>query len=131
MDKPARSRKPKLPKFSPVFTFEQIDQMEHDYNKDWGVRRRMVLAALTRTPAQLAEGFAEADGDHYGELLENYDAFKRHCEAHIELAECATARMLAIGSYIVNTRGDTKDRGNRQVSQATVQIGRPVGQEEG
>lgn len=101
--KTARSRKPKLPKFQPVFTEDQVRQMEADYNESWGVRRRLVMIALARTAAQLAEGFAHIDGDAYSALLDQFDDFKNHCKAGIELAEGASARMLAVGMYIADT----------------------------
>jgi hypothetical protein len=36
----ARSRKPKLAKFKPVFTKDEVFRMEEDYNEHWGVKRR-------------------------------------------------------------------------------------------
>ena len=99
----ARSRKPKLPKFQPVFTEDQVRQMEANYNESWGVRRRLVMITLARSAAQLAEGFANIDGEAYSELLGHFDDFKNHCKAGIELAESASARMLAVGMYIADT----------------------------
>lgn len=98
----ARSRKPKLPKFQPVFTEDQVRQMEADYNESWGVRRRLVMITLARTAAQLAEGLRDIDGEAYSELLGHFDDFKAHCKAGMELAESASARMLAVGMYIVD-----------------------------
>lgn len=102
--KAARSRKPKLPKFTPAFTEDQVFQMETEYNEHWGVKRRLVMISLTRTAAQLAEGFASIDGEAFTELLGHFDDFKNHCKAGMELAESATARMLSVGMYIVATQ---------------------------
>lgn len=100
---PARSRKPKLPKFQPVFTEDQVRQIEADYNEEWGVRRRLVMITLARTAAQLAEGFRDIEGEAFSELLGHFNDFKAHCKAGMELAESAEARMLAVGMYIVET----------------------------
>lgn len=93
---------PKLPEFEPVFTDEQVRQMEADYNESWGEKRRLVMIALTRTPAQLVEGFTHLSGDAFEELLAHMDDFKSHCMAGVEVAEAAKARMLAVGMYIAN-----------------------------
>ncbi|TXI75608.1 MAG: hypothetical protein E6Q43_03255 [Dokdonella sp.] len=100
---PARSRKSKLPKFKPVFTEDQVFQMEDGYNKSWGVNRWLVMISLARTAAQLGEGFKHIDGDAFTELLGHFDDFKHHCKAGMELAESATARMLAVAMYVAET----------------------------
>jgi hypothetical protein len=105
----ARSRKPKLPKFSPVFTEEQVFQIEANYNESWAVKRRLMMIALARTPAQLVEEFARIDGESFSELLGHFEDFKNHCKTAIELAEIASARMLDVGMYIIadTTEGAT------------------------
>ena len=75
--------------------------MEDQYNESWGVKRRIVQIALTKTPSQLAEGIEKTDAETYGTLLDCFNEFKEHCKAGIELAESASARMLAVGMYIV------------------------------
>lgn len=100
--KPRRARA-KLPKFKPVFTEDQVRQMEADYNESWGARRRLVMITLARTPAQLAEGFADVEGEHFSDLLGHFDDFKAHCKAGMELAESASARLLAVAMYIVES----------------------------
>lgn len=98
-----RRARAKLPKFKPVFTEDQVRQMEADYNESWGVRRRLVMITLARTAAQLAEGFRDIEGEAFSELLGHFNDFKAHCKAGMELAESAEARMLAVGMYIVDT----------------------------
>lgn len=91
-----------LPDFDPVFTQEQVFQLEDEYNTTWGEKRRLVMIALARTPAQLAEGFANIEPEAFSYLLDCFDDFKNHCKAGMELADCATARLLAVGMYIAN-----------------------------
>lgn len=95
-----RRARAKLPKFKPALTQEQVRQIEANYNETWGVRRRLVLFTLTRTPTQLAEGFRDADSETFMELVKGLDAFKEHCKDGAKLADSAHARMLAIGLYI-------------------------------
>ncbi|WP_211091306.1 Rha family transcriptional regulator [Pseudothauera rhizosphaerae] len=65
------------------------------------VKRWQELEAKA-APAQLAEGFANIEPEAFSELLDCFDDFKHHCQAGMELADCATARLLAVGMYIAN-----------------------------
>ncbi len=102
-----RAKSPRLPAFKPVFTKDQVFHMEADYNESWGVKRRLVMITLTRTPAQLAEGFATIEGEAFSELLGHFDDFRNHCKAGMELAEVARARILLVGMYVADTTEGT------------------------
>lgn len=91
-----------LPDFKPAFTEEQVFQLEGEYNETWGEKRRLVMITLARTSEQLAAGFANIEPEAFSELLDCFDDFKNHCKAGMELADCATARLLAVGMYIAN-----------------------------
>jgi hypothetical protein len=101
---PARSRKPKPPKFSPIFTEDQVFQIEVEHSESWRIKRRFVLLLLSRSPDQLAENFSELDDEIFNEMLGHFDDFKNYCKAGIELAEIATARLLAVGLYVAESK---------------------------
>lgn len=105
----ARSRKPELPEFQPAFTEDQVRQFENGYSDTWGEKRRLTMIALTRTPSQLAEGFRHIEDEAFMELLGHLDDFKAHCQGLMELAESASARMLAVGAYLALDIGISAD----------------------
>jgi hypothetical protein len=94
----------KLQKFKPVFTAQQVRTMDANYSESWGFCRQLVMTTLTRTADQLAEGMRDADGDAVSQLLGQFDDFIRHCLAGIELAETASARVLAVAGSKITPR---------------------------
>lgn len=83
--------------FDPVFTDE-----EAKYNELWGMRRRMMLATLCRSPEFLLERL-EKDSEGACVALNMADhiaEYQKHLEAGIKLAETAVARLKAVAAAI-------------------------------
>lgn len=100
----ARQRKPKSPKFDPVFTDEQLQSFEENHNETWGVKRRITMMALSRTSDQLIDGFsslvAEGNSDSFFALLEQITDYRDHLKSGVELADAAFARLVLVGKYV-------------------------------
>ena len=55
---PAQKQEPlKRPRFKAVFTDEQVNSFEAEHNKTRGIKRRLMMATLSRTSKQLTDGF--------------------------------------------------------------------------
>lgn len=92
--------------FEAAFTSEQIEQIEADYEKAWGVRRRIVLATLARSGQQLLDGMAKADAATLFDSMELINEYRGHCEAFAAMATTAHARLLAASITAYGAHGD-------------------------
>lgn len=88
--------------FGPVFTAEQIDTIDADCNEKWGQKRRMTLAVMSRSKAQLVEGFGVDKGpDVLLDLLEDVMDFRNHMKDCLEMADSACARLLMVSEIVI------------------------------
>jgi hypothetical protein len=106
--KPARSRKTKPPliEFPAALTWEQVE--DHEARNDIAVRRRLMLATLTRSGHELLAGFRKHD-DNCETLVatvEQIAAHRSYLKSCVELADAAYARLLVVAdALIVETEG--------------------------
>lgn len=86
--------------FQPELSVEQFRQSESEYNRTWGVQRRMMLLTLTRTKDELAQGFRDAAdaGEFVAQMLEDLEAYKQHMRDGLNLTESAISRILIAAS---------------------------------
>mgnify|MGYP001153632328 CR=1 FL=1 len=93
--------------FDAVFTREQIEEYESEYNTTWGVSRRTALMFLSLNKAEMIEKFGKDDGpDVLLDSVEIIQEYKEHLEAEIKLAEAAIARMICAASVLIPDDGD-------------------------
>ena len=92
----------------PVFTEEQIDKIEGEYNTTWCVNRRMMLMVLSKSGESLVDilesTLSEDDpAETYFDLIEQITDYEEHLKTGIELAKAATARLLLVAQLAVDT----------------------------
>ena len=97
----------KKPRFKPVFTKEQVYEIEAAYNESWGARRRVTMIVMTITVNQLIEGvedlIKENNGDAFMDWVDDIKAYQAHLKAGIELTEASIARLLWVAQYVVES----------------------------
>jgi len=79
--------------FDALFTMDQVQERERA--DDFGVNRRIMLATLTRSSAQLIDGFRGDDGAGASSMLKAIGGYKDYLKALLEMTECAENRILA------------------------------------
>lgn len=82
--------------FEPLLTREEVDDYEKTQNATWGVKRRIALAALTRSRDQLRDGFCMGDSPELlPQAIVEISEWETHCKHNAELASTAVARLIA------------------------------------
>ncbi|HEX7021338.1 MAG TPA: hypothetical protein VF171_00675 [Trueperaceae bacterium] len=92
------------PDFGPALEQGQVGEMErHAQLKAHGINRRIALALLTRSKAQLAESL-DSDPEAFvtfAEQRENLEGYISHLRAVLEFMECAAARLdMVLGDFM-------------------------------
>jgi hypothetical protein len=88
--------------FEALLTEAEVMEYEATQDEIWGTRRRMALAALMRSKAQLSEGQSESDhGELHLAMAEEITEWKDHLATNIKLAETAVARLLSVVSQSI------------------------------
>jgi len=102
--KPTRARPRKSPEqsidFEPVFTQEQVEKIEADYNQKWGVSRRLMMIVLARSGASLVERWTRGKGEAFVAMFEAIANYRTHLSAGVDLADSALARLRSIAAYV-------------------------------
>jgi len=102
--KPIRARPRKSPEqsieFEPVFTQEQVEKIEADYNQKWGVSRRLMMIVLARSGASLVARWTPGKGGAFVVMFEAIADYRNHLRAGVELADSALARLRSIAAYV-------------------------------
>ena len=91
-----KAKEAALPDFDALLTKEQMATLE-DKLKGFGVNRRIVLAVLTRSRAQLIEGGGTPESSAKGLLttIKSVESFQNHLKDLEEMAATAWARLFA------------------------------------
>ena len=88
--------------FEALLTEAEVMDYEATQNTLWGPRRRMALATLMRSKAQLSEGHSEPDHpDLLLTMADEITEWRDHLATHIQLAETAVARLLSVVSQSI------------------------------
>jgi hypothetical protein len=92
--------------FKPIFTEEQVHEMEDKYNTTWGVNRRILMMILTKNSdamTEMVESIVSEDkeGGVFFTMVDSIKDYEQHLSAGLELAQAATARLLLIGGHVV------------------------------
>ena len=89
--------------FPAVATKADIDESERYYDEMWGIRRRVMLISLSRSRAELLEGFtANDDGpDVLLSMVEEINIYIGHLDDMRKVADTAVARLLCVGHAII------------------------------
>jgi hypothetical protein len=96
--------------FDAVLTNEEFQEYEATQNETWGVNRRIAMITLARSKAQLVGGFGKAGNtDALLEMIERVQDWSDHLKASIEMAEMASARLMAVASAIIYRNHPTQD----------------------
>lgn len=86
--------------FEPILTPEQIQEREAINVND--VRRRIMLATLTRSGQQLLDGFTnEESAGALMESIEQMEYYHEYLTALLEFTECASARLIVVADTII------------------------------
>lgn len=99
------TQRPDLLNFPPVWTNEQLKEIEANYEKTWGRFRRITQATLSRSGDQLLEGFGKVE-DAMTVVLDMVDEIKTyqdHLKSGIELTEAAIARLLCVAKHVTES----------------------------
>ena len=87
--------------FEPVFSMEQVSDLEDNYNETWGVSRRCAMFTLTKSKTELLDGCKSANDDEaFFSLIEKLTDYRKHLEAGIEIPDAAIARLLIVGDNL-------------------------------
>lgn len=87
--------------FPAVFTEEQVHEAEADYERRWGMRRRFMMIALSRSGAELRACFTPVQAhDALVNMADEIVAFREHLESGLRLADTALERLKAVAVAI-------------------------------
>ena len=87
--------------FEPVFTLEQVNEFERNYNESWGVSRRCAMITLVRSKKELIDGWKSLnDNDAILLLINQLIDYRKHLEIGIEITNTALARLLIVGENV-------------------------------
>ena len=109
-----RARTRKAPEqsieFQPIFTDEQVEKFEADYNTTWGVKRRLMMIVLARSSFGLiSDGWTRGNGDAFVAVFEAIADYRNHLRNGIKLAHSALARLQCVAAHLDKTN-TPKDR---------------------
>jgi len=89
--------------FGAVLTIEQAQKYEDEQSDVWGVVRRLAMATLTRSKADLVAGFSpDLMPDELLNTIERVGALRDVLQAQEELLSIAQARLMCVASVIVS-----------------------------
>jgi hypothetical protein len=90
-------------RFQPVFTYQQIQEVEKTQQPSRDMRRRLVLSVLTMTEKRMTRA-AEDDLDAYADLVEQASACVDESKQLLELAQAALSRLFLVGADFVEVQ---------------------------
>lgn len=91
--------------FDPALTPKQVEDYEADQSHVWGIKRRIALACLTKSKAELVSNVTQLDNgtDVLFELIDHAKAWMDHLQAMAELAGMAHARLCVTCATILHS----------------------------
>lgn len=78
--------------FEALLTPEQVFEFDHDYDKNFGYKRRVMLMVLTKSGDELMDGFAKQP-DLVDEMNQVIVHFKSHVDVLSEMVAAAEYRL--------------------------------------
>jgi len=100
---------PVRPTFGSVFTSEQVDSFNANYEQNWGLARRFTSVMLQKTADELIESVSELMDDEGGmdvlrDIQEQLANYLEHAKATVDAAENALARVLLAAQYLATVK---------------------------
>jgi len=94
--------------FGALLSAGAIEEAERNYNGTHGVRRRVMLATLSSSKADLLEGFGRdaASGEVLFETIDWLNEYRDHLSAYLELVGAASARLLVVGQVLADRESE-------------------------
>lgn len=96
--------------FDAMLTDEQMMEIEAQQELTWGMKRRMTLAVLSRSKAQLLEGFGGVDdAEILLEMIDHAADYRDYLKACVEDANAAFLRLVSVAQSRINLRSQQRE----------------------